>query len=121
MTGKVTAGARFEGLVTLDEPSDELFAFADQTSRVSFDLILTVVALEKIDPADLKMKSEEEDQSWEGGVWTFSIAHVAVDLVEGRIVRSGRVKSVRHVLDALHHGIVIGGDRITSGQRSLAG
>jgi hypothetical protein len=119
LMSKVLTGARFESLVLLNEPSDELFTLTNQVSRVSFNLALTVVARKKIKPADLKMESEEEDQVWVSGVMTLSIACIAIQLVECRIVCSGGVKCVGHVLDVDQHGISENGSRVSSGKRSL--
>jgi hypothetical protein len=113
-------GTGFESLVSLDKPSDDLFTLIDQVDRISFDLILTIVTLEKIKPADLEMESKEEDQIWVGAVVILGVEYTAVDLVEGRIVCGGGVESVCHVLDAGHHRVDVDGCRITGGKRGLA-
>jgi hypothetical protein len=80
---------------------------------------LAAVTLEELNPADLEMESEEENQVWEGGALVFSITHATIDLVEGRIIRGGSAERVCHVLDADHHRVDIDRSRITGGKRGL--
>lgn len=102
---KILSEALFDCSVLLYKPLDEVFALADQGGGIFFDLILAVGVYEKLNPANLKLQTEEVNKVRVRNIVTLGVTHTAVEFVEDRVVRGSSIEGVGQEFYAQHDGV----------------